>query len=123
LLRPVSIAISDTPDRFSIRANVLGLTEHELKVSVEPKRVAILGGKDLRKKETIAAAGAKETPPADVYPDQILRLIALATEVDPAGAVVELQSGVLRFELPKVKKFELPKVQKTEAKAAAVGRE
>ena len=93
LLRPVSIAISETPQRFSIRANVFGLSESELKVSVEPKRIAIIGRKDL-------AASTKES--ADFYPDQIMHLIALLSEVDPAGAVIELQSGVLKFELPKV---------------------
>jgi len=101
LLRPVSIAISESADGISIRANVLGLSKKELKVGVEPKRVVILGRK------TIVT---QEAPPSDFHPDQILRVIELTDEVDPKGAVVELQTGVLRFELPKVKK--------TEAKAA-----
>ena len=96
LLRPVSIAISETPERFSIRANVFGLSERELKVSVEPTRITIVGSKDLN-----AEAATKGTP-ADFCPDQILHLIALSSEVDPEGAVIELQSGVLRFELPRV---------------------
>lgn len=96
LLRPVSTAISETPECFSIRANVLGLSERELKVSVEPKRIAIVGIKELN-----AEAAAKGTP-GDFYPDQILHLIHLSSEIDPEGAVIELQSGVLKFELPKV---------------------
>ncbi len=100
LLRPVSTAISETANRFSLRANVLGLSGDELKVSLEPKRVVILGGR------AINPAGQKETPSADFYPDQILKVITLTSEIDPEGAVVELQGGVLRFELPKVKKSE-----------------
>jgi len=90
LLRPVSTAVSEAPDRFSIRVNVFGLGANELKVSIEPKRIAILGSKEI--------SGAAEAPP---YPDQILRMIDLASEVDPAGAVVEWQNGILKFELPK----------------------
>jgi len=100
LLRPVSTAISETTDRFSLRANLLGLSGDEIKVSVEPKRVVILGRKEIK------LAGPKETPSADFYPDQILKVIALTSEIDPEGAVVELQAGVLRFELPKVMKGE-----------------
>jgi HSP20 family molecular chaperone IbpA len=99
LLRPVSIAISETADRFSIRANVLGLSENELKVSIEPQRIAIVGREDV-----ILAIEAKEGSAAESHPDQILRLIALSSEIDPAGAVVELQSGVLQLELPKLVK-------------------
>jgi HSP20 family molecular chaperone IbpA len=96
LLRPVSIAISESADRISIRANVLGFEANELKVSIEPKRIAILGRKRVSD-ETAAQA-------ADFYPDLILRMIDLSSEVDPNGAVVELQSGILKFELPKVAK-------------------
>jgi len=98
LLRPVSIAISETADRFSIRANILGFSEEELKVSVEPQRISIVARKEVSGKEPTAP---------DFYPDQVLRLIPLPTEIDPDGALVELQSGVLRFELPKMAKAEV----------------
>jgi len=94
LLRPVSTAVSESPNRFSIRVNVFGLGANELKVSIEPRRIAILGRKEI--------SGVPGTPPTDFYPDQILRMIDITSEVDPAGAVVELQNGILKFELPKV---------------------
>jgi len=93
--------ISESADRFSIRANVFGLESNELKVSIEPRRIAILGRKEAR-----AVAEAEETRPADPYPEHVLRLIDISSEVDPDGAVVELQSGILKFELPKVSKLE-----------------
>ena len=97
LLRPVSIAISETADRFSIRANILGFCEKDLKVGIEPQRIAIVGRKDVR-----AATEAMQAPAVDSSPGQILRVIELASEIDPAGGIVELLPGVLRFELPKL---------------------
>jgi HSP20 family molecular chaperone IbpA len=101
LLRPVSVAISDTTERFSVRANILGFSDNELKVSIEAKRISILG-----RKELAAVTASHGAPPAEYYPDQVLRVIDLPSEIDPAGALVELQSGVLRFELPKAVKAE-----------------
>ncbi len=106
LLRPISILISETADRFSVRANVLGFTEKELKVSVEPQRITILG--------RMNAAPAETEGSATLNPDQALKIITLASEIDPQGTVVELDSGVL--------KLELPKVEKTDAKTAAAGK-
>jgi len=97
LLRPVSVAMSERPDSFSIRANILGFAGAELKVSIEAQSIAIVGRKDVS-----PAAATDEAAPTDSYPDLILRLIPLPAEIDPEGAAVELQSGVLRFELPKV---------------------
>ena len=99
-LYPVSIATSESEDRVSIRANVIGFTENELQVSIEPKRLSILG----KRAGTTSQTEAGSIGRADQYPDQILRLIDLTTEVDPGRAVVELQAGMLRFELPKVTK-------------------
>lgn len=101
LLRPVSTAISESPDRLSIRANVLGLSDTEIKVSVEPRRLVVLGAKEM-----VPAVAPGETQPADFYPDQILKVVELPAEIDPDGAVIELQSGVLKFELPKAAKSE-----------------
>jgi len=108
LLRPVSIAVSETADRFSIQADVLGFSKKELKVGIEPMRVAILG-----RKSVSAAAGPAGTTSPDTSPAHVLRLIDLASEINPAAALVELQSGVLRFELNKV--------ARPEAMAAAAG--
>lgn len=99
LLRPVSIAASEFPDRFSVLANVLGFEANELNVSVEPNRISIRGRKKINR-----SVAAEKAPPADFYPDQMLRMVDISSDVDPAGAVIELQSGILKFELPKVPK-------------------
>lgn len=109
-LRPVSIATSESEDRVSIRANVLGFTENELQISIEPRRLAILGKKEAGASRTEAGSIRR----ADQYPDQILRLIDLTKEIDPGRAVIELQAGMLRFELPKATK----QIQRTPTAAA-----
>jgi len=98
-LRPVTVVISETGDRCSVRANVLGFGADELKVSIEPRRIVILG-----RKEVGTARETREATPSDLYPDQIMRSIEIASEVDPASAVIELQSGILKCELLKVAK-------------------
>jgi HSP20 family molecular chaperone IbpA len=97
LLRPVSVAAFESGNRLSLRANVFGFEKTELQVSIEPKRVVILGNKVV----THSKAEAGKLEASEWYPDQILRLIDLPTEVHPEGAVVELQAGILKFELVK----------------------
>ncbi len=100
LLRPVSIVNFESADRLSLHVNVLGFGENELQVSIEPKRVAILG----KKEATTTQPGGGKIEYPDWYPDTVLRLIDLPTEISPAGAVVELDAGLLKFELPRAAK-------------------
>jgi HSP20 family molecular chaperone IbpA len=99
LLRPVSVSMQESADRIRIHANVFGFEENELSVSIEPRRISILG-----KKETSAteSEGGK-VEYIDWSPDRIMTFIDLATDVMPKSSVVELQAGLLKFELFKVK--------------------
>jgi HSP20 family protein len=112
LLRPVSVTISESEDRITIRANVLGFGPNELKVSIEPRRITILG-----EKEPSATKSAERKTGPSAGPDKILQVIDLGTEdlatdlaneVTPENAVVEWLGGLLKFELPKVAK---PKIE------------
>ncbi len=100
LLRPVSVSMSESKERISVRANVLGFEENELRVSVEPCQITILAKKEASATET--EGGKIEY--IDWYPDQIAKVIDLGTEVKPESSVVELQAGVLQFELRKAAK-------------------
>lgn len=100
LLRPVPVSMSESEDRISVRANVFGFGENELRVGLEPRCITILGKKEPCTTET--EGGKLEY--IDWYPDQILQLINLPADVAPDHAVVELQAGVLKFELPKAVK-------------------
>jgi len=96
LLCPVSVSMSESEDRINIRADVVGFDETELEVSVEPSRITIMGKK--KTSGTKAEGGTIEKIGSP--PDQVLEVVDLATEVTPERAVVELQAGVLKFELP-----------------------
>ena len=111
LVRPASVSMWESDDRISVRANVFGLEESELKISIEPRRITILGKKGANRTET--EGGKVEY--IDWCPDQILQLIDLRTEVIPEDALVDLQAGLLMFELPKVPKH---KAETTSAAAA-----
>lgn len=91
VLQPVSVSMSEFAGRINLRADVAGFDETELKVSIEPRRITILGQKEMK---------AEGIEPTSSHPRQILEVVDLATEVAPERAVVQLQGGVLKFELP-----------------------
>jgi len=101
LLRPVSVSMQESADRIRVHANVLGFDEKELSVSIEPRRISILGKKEVSATET----GGGKIEYIDWVSDQILQLIDLATDVVPEGSVAELQAGLLKFDLPKAAKL------------------
>jgi len=96
LLRPVSVAFSELDGRTSVRVNVLGFNADELKVAIQPQRIMILGQKQANVTESERAADYLRS-----MPDQIMRVVDLAAEVEPSSAVIELQEGMLKFELSK----------------------
>lgn len=96
LLRPTTIVVSDADGRLGVRVNVLGFEADELQVAIEPRRITVCGRKKLGPADEGGGANA------NFYPDQLLRIIDVASEIDPKGAVVELKSGILKFELPKI---------------------
>ena len=85
LLCPVSIAMSESKDRVSVRANVAGFDQSEIEVSIEPSRVMILG----KKTESTRTTEPGTNEPRGSHPYQILEVIDLATEVAPERVVVE----------------------------------
>ena len=93
------MTIVETDDGISIRVNALGFEENELMVSIQPRSVTILGKS--KKQLYVTNPEVGKVGYADVYPGQILQRIDLSTEVSPEGSVVELQAGLMTFELPK----------------------
>jgi HSP20 family molecular chaperone IbpA len=94
-LRPVEYQIENFADRIRVRATVLGFEEDELQVSIEPARIIIAG-----KKEQQPEFGNRLFY-VDWSPDEILQIVNLPEDVDPAVAVVTLRAGVLEFTLLK----------------------
>jgi len=96
LLCPVSVSLSESRDKISVRAGVAGFDETELEVSIEPHRITIVGNKEAREMK----AEGRTIEQTASHPRQVLEVIHLASQVMPERAVVELQAGVLKFELP-----------------------
>jgi HSP20 family molecular chaperone IbpA len=100
LLRPVPVAISESDDQISVRANVLSFDETELSVGVEPRRITILGKKLPR---VVDSSGGK-LESTDWSPDLLMKVIDLPAEISPERSQVRFLSGLLSFELPKAAK-------------------
>jgi HSP20 family molecular chaperone IbpA len=86
LLRPISVAISDSSQRVSVRVNVFGFEAGELKVAVDPTRVTVVGVR-------------RPTSATTDYPNQTFRVIELPTQVNPEAAAIVFESGVIKLEL------------------------
>ena len=90
LLRPVPVVTSESRDMFTVCANVLGFEPEDLQVAIEPVRLMILG--------------SLENQLDDNYPAEIMRIVELPVEIVPERSRVNLRTGVLRFDLPKLAK-------------------
>ena len=87
LLRPTTVAMSESSQRISLRVNVVGFEGGELKVSVEPTRVIVVGAKEKGR-----------SPQSDQW-GQTFRVIELPTAVNPEAAAIVFESGVVKLEL------------------------
>jgi HSP20 family molecular chaperone IbpA len=97
LLSPVPAELSELPDRLVVRAEVPGFGAHDLNVSVEPRRLVIVGIT-----EEIAERSTGRVIYTERRTKRIFRALTLPAEVDPSQAVTVHKDGVLKFKLPKV---------------------
>ncbi len=96
LLHPLHVDLADSGDALAVQAEVPGFSLNELEVSVEPRRLTISGkrqGKDERK--------SGKTIYAERCSDQVLRVLDLPANVDPAKTTATLKDGVLELVMPK----------------------
>lgn len=96
LFHPAHLDVSETDDTFGVRAEVPGFKADELQVSLEPRRLTIIGQ---RQSPGSQQQGTK------VYTDrccnQIFRSIDLPADADPSKATATLKDGILDLTLPK----------------------
>lgn len=111
LLHPVHINVSESEEALQVQAEVPGFSLKELEVSVEPRRLTITGKRETRKEEQKAG----KTIYSERCANEILRVIDLPAEVDPAKVTAALKDGVLTFGMPKAAP---PKKVHIETKAA-----
>ena len=110
-LHPVHIDVVDAGDSLKVRAEVPGFAAEDLNVTVEPDSLTIAGKREAKQE--------KEKEGKVVYSercaDEILRIIDLPADVDPAKVTATLKDGVLELAMPKAAP---PKKIKIEPKAA-----
>jgi HSP20 family molecular chaperone IbpA len=97
LLHPVHVCIGEADGALNIEAEVPGFNPDELQVSLEPKRLTIAG----KKTSSRESKEKEETIYQERCSSEILRVIELPAEVDPAKASATLKNGVLDLKLPK----------------------
>lgn len=99
VLHPVHLQISETDGSLSVQAEVPGFTEKDLRVSVEPRRLTIVG-----KRETAEERKTGKTIYSERCSNQILRSADLPVAVDAASDTVKAvyDQGVLTITLPKL---------------------
>ncbi len=106
LLHLVHLDLAESDDALTIHAEVPGFSLNELEVSVEPRRLTISGkrqGKEERK--------AGKTLYAERCSDQILRVLNLPADVDPAKTTATLKDGVLELVMPKAARAKKVRVE------------
>jgi HSP20 family molecular chaperone IbpA len=96
LLLPVTPEISETEDAVRVRAEVPGFEAGDLRVSVEPRRLAIFGERNEKKDRRSEGETIRESIANRIYCE-----FDLPADVDPARARSSIRHGVLEVNLPK----------------------
>ena len=91
--------LAESDGALTVAVEVPGFGADQLQVSLEPRRLMISGKKETSKEKE------EEQRQTIVYreqcSDEILRVIDLPEDVDPAKATAILKHGVLELKLPK----------------------
>ncbi|HEV2617450.1 MAG TPA: Hsp20 family protein [Candidatus Acidoferrales bacterium] len=95
-LHPVAVELRETDDALTVRAEVPGFRGEDLKLSVEPRRLAISG-----KREAHEEKKSRRTIYQEYLSNQICRSLELPIEIDPSETKAAIQDGVLEISMPK----------------------
>jgi len=97
LFHPVHINVTDTGEAVEVKAEVPGFNEKELEISVEPRRLTILGKRETAKEEKKGKIVYSES-----CSNQVFRVVDLPVEVMAERAEATLKNGTLHLTMPKV---------------------
>ena len=110
LLQPVPLNITESDGSYIVQAEVPAFVGNDLKIEVEPRRLAISG-----KHETKEAETKDKTICSEWRADQILRSLNLPADVDTTKVSAALKDGILTVALPKAQDAKKVKVEATAA--------
>jgi len=95
-LHPVAVELTETDEALTLRAEVPGFRGEDLKLNVEPRRLAISG-----KREGFEEKKSQRTIYQEHLSNQVCRSLELPIEVDPSQTKATIQDGVLEVSMPK----------------------
>jgi HSP20 family molecular chaperone IbpA len=101
LLHPVHVNLTDAGENLEVKAEILGFSEKEIEVSVEPDRLTITGK---RETETRKEDKKGKTVYSESCSNQILRIVDLPAAVNPEKTTATLKNGVLNLTMAKTAK-------------------
>lgn len=91
------INFKESPDGVIVLADVTGFSPKELEVSLEPKRVTIIGKHQSQSEHSTNSGTASEK-----RSHRLLRTLQLPVEIDTRRATARLHGGVLELDVRKV---------------------
>ncbi len=95
-LHPLHLEISESPGTVTVRADVPGFKETDLKIKAEPHRVTISGKREAKKESKAGKAIYSEA-----CSDQIFRQVDLPAAVNVKKLKTTVKDGVLELEMAK----------------------
>lgn len=96
MLHPVAVELTETEDALNLRAEVPGFRAEDLKLSVEPRRLAISGRREAHEEKKTRGMVYNEH-----LSNQICRSLELPLEIDPSQVKTKIHDGVLEVSMPK----------------------
>jgi HSP20 family protein len=99
LFHPMFLDIVESDNTLTVKAEIPGFTEKDIKISLEPRRLTITG-----KRETREEKKEKKTLYTEQRSNEIFRVVDLPKEVDPSASGIKAtyDQGVLTVTLPEV---------------------
>lgn len=102
ILKPVKVHVLESNDHLTARPEVPGFRPHEIKVSIEPRRVRIGGRTEIPENRNTGVAIIHSLGHSLLPAEQIFHVAELSAEVDPSKASVTFKDGTLEIVMPKV---------------------
>ncbi|HEY7182919.1 MAG TPA: Hsp20 family protein [Blastocatellia bacterium] len=96
LMRRVPVEVKEADGRITVRAEVPGFTDDEIKIGVEPQRLVISG-----KSEKMTEENKEQTLLSEFRSNQFCRELTLPAEVEPDRTTAALKDGVLELAFAK----------------------
>jgi len=116
LVHRIHLEIAESDREMRIRAEVSGFKASEIEVSVEPRRLTIVGSPEAKEQNKTEALLY-----SDRCTDRMLRIVELPGAVDPERVTANLKDGVLELTLPKAVVANVAEVEsQAETKAGKV---